>query len=265
MNDKVQILLSIMNEKKPDKYLKKMNIKGNYVVINQITNDKINKTNIDNKYSKIISVNEKGLSKSRNLAIDNSDCAIGLLSDDDMYYVDDYQSIIVNDYKKYKDADIIAFVVEHENKKYEKKVFKEGRLSFIKSLRISSVQISFRINSIKEKNIKFDENFGSGSKYYMGEENIFMYDCLKKHLKIYYIPKKIGILKEINESKWFKGYTRDFFEVKGIVFYRMSRLLYIPLILQFAIRKRNNFKKIGILKSIKYMFDGIKKYKKGLL
>ena len=35
-----------------------------------------------------------------------------------MYYVDNYQEIILNAYSKYKDADIIAFAVEHENKKF---------------------------------------------------------------------------------------------------------------------------------------------------
>ena len=81
--------------------------------------------------------------------------------------------------------------------------------------------------------------FGSGNKYYMGEENIFLYDCLKKKLNIYYMPVKIGTLKVINESRWFKGYNSNFFKVKGTVFYRMTNHLYILLILQFAIRKRN--------------------------
>ena len=251
-----------MNEKNPNKHLEKMNIKSNYVVINQITNDNIKKINTLDKYNKIISIIDNGLSKSRNLAIKNCTCKIGLISDDDMYYVDNYQEIILNAYSKYKDADIIAFAVEHENKKFEKRLFKEGRLRYIKSLRISSVQMTIKTESIRSKNIKFDEQFGSGSEYYMGEENIFMYDCLKNKLKIYYVPKKIGILKEINESNWFKGYTKDFFLVKGSVFYRMSKELYIPLIFQFAIRKRKYFNNINLFTAIKYMLEGANKYKK---
>ena len=259
----VQVLLSIMNEKNIEKKIKDMNISGNYVVINQITEDKLKLTNLNKNNNVILSLKDRGLSKSRNLAIKNSSANIGLISDDDMLYVDNYEQIITDAYLKYPDADIIAFIVEHENKKFEKSPFKEGKLNFIKSLRISSVQMTINLDSIKKKNVSFDENFGSGSKYFMGEENIFISDCFKKKMKIYYIPQKIGTLRVINESRWFKGYNKDFFIVKGAVFYRMSKIFYHLLILQFAIRKKKLYQKeMTLMQALKAMFKGVKKYKK---
>ncbi len=60
----------------------------------------------------------------------------------------------------------------------------------LKIMRISSFQITMKKDKIKE--IKFDENFGSGAKYDRGEEAIFLKDCLEKGLKIIYINKKIA-------------------------------------------------------------------------
>lgn len=261
---KLQVLLSIINSKNPKEFVKTTNITGDYIIINQIFKENIKLTNYTEKNKKIISIRDKGLSKSRNLAIKNSTSDICLLSDDDMFYEEDYEKTILEAYKKYPDADLIAFVVEHENKKDEKKILKEGRLNLLTSLKISSVQLTFKKSSIENKNIKFDENFGSGSKYFMGEENIFMYDCLKNKLKIYYVPIKIGTLKVINESNWFKGYNKDYFKVKGIVYYRMSKLLSLFLILQFSLRKCKLYKnEINLFDSIKYMCKGIKEYKKG--
>lgn len=259
---KTQLLLSIMNQTKPQSYIKKMNVSGDYVIINQLTNQKIMPINEKSRGKIIISLHEKGLSQSRNLAIKNSTNDIGIISDDDMYYVNNYEDVIINAYKKYPKADIIAFIVEHEDKSKEKKVLKEGKVNIFNSLKLSSVQLTFKTNSIKNNGIKFDEMFGSGNKYYMGEENIFLYDCFKKKLNIYYMPVKIGTLKVINESRWFKGYNSNFFKVKGTVFYRMTNHLYILLILQFAIRKRNLYKSnMSTSKCIKYMFEGVKEYK----
>lgn len=261
---KLQVLLSIMNEKDPNNCIKKMNIKGDYVIINQITKDNVKSICINEKFKKVISIHDKGLSKSRNLAIENSESDIGIISDDDMYYVNNYEEIINNAYIQYPDADIIAFIVEHEDKKTEKKPFKEGKINFIKSLRISSVQLTLKLEKIKKENIYFDENFGSGSLYFMGEENIFLYDCLKKNMKIYYKPQKIGTLRMYNNSKWFKGYNEEYLKVKGAMFYRMSKILYPILIFQFALRKRGKFKEnnINVIQRIVFMLNGVKEYKK---
>lgn len=205
---------------------------------------------------------DKGLSKSRNIAIKKSNADICILADDDLYYTNNYKKSVEAAYLKHKDADIIAFVVKHENKKSEKKVMKEGRIGFIKSMKISSVQITFKRESIINNNIKFNEKFGAGAKYYFGEENIFLAECLKKGLKIYYVPVKIATLKD-SESTWFKGHTKENYNISGAVYYEMSKYLYPLLILQFVVRKKSLYGKyLSPQDILKYMFEGVKKYKK---
>jgi hypothetical protein len=109
-------------------------------------------------------------------------------------------------------------------------------------MKLSSVHLTFRKDRLTKANISFDENFGAGTKFYMGEENIFLADCLRKGLVVYYVPINIARLRDSN-STWFSGYNKAYFQIKGKVFRRMSTTLFVPFILQFAIRKRGMYKK----------------------
>ncbi len=59
------------------------------------------------------------------------------------------------DIKKYKDAGIIAFYVDNVDKKnLKKKKRKEGKINLITSMKIQSVQITFKRKSIIDKKNK---------------------------------------------------------------------------------------------------------------
>lgn len=255
----LEVLVSTMNLEDYSKLIEKMNIKGKSVIINQITKENIKDINMKNEKTKVLSYREKGLSKSRNKAISASTEDICIIADDDLKYVDDYEKIIVEAYIKYKDADMIAFYVENEDKTRPITQQEEGKIGFLKSMKISSVQITFKRQSIVNANIKFEEEFGAGSgKYCMGEENIFLNDCLNKKLNIYYVPITIATL-ENKESSWFKGFNKEYFISKGAMFTRMSSHFSLVLILQFAIRKYKLYKEeMNMKDAIQYMLQGKK-------
>ena len=261
---KIEVLVSTMNCNNKENLIKKMNIKK-CVIINQITKNNQKKINDLDNESRIISFKERGLSKSRNKAIQYSDADICVIADDDMIYKDDYEKTIRNAYLKYADADIIAFSVsKFGTDNIKNKKIKEGKIGYLKSIKVQSVQITFKKDSIMEAGIQFDEKFGAGTETYMGEENIFLWDCLKKKLKIYSVPIDIAYL-EIGNSSWFEGYNEKYFKVKGKCFYRMSKKIYMFLILQFAIRKRKIYKNdMSVLEVIINMFKGVSEYKRSL-
>lgn len=258
---KCEVLVSTMNCKDKDELVKNMNIKE-CIIINQVTQKNFEMLNNINGTSRILSYQEKGLSKSRNKALANSNAEICIIADDDLVYEDDYDIIIKNAYKKHPDADLIAFVVGNERRAKDKVIFKEKKLNRIQTMKLASVHITFKKSSVLEKKIKFDENFGAGTNLFCGEENIFLYDCVRDGLRIYYVPQKIATLK-ISESSWFKGYDSQFFQTFGAVFYRISKVLSPLLILQFVIRKRKKYiHNMTTLQALKNMIKGIKKYKK---
>lgn len=259
------VLVSTMNKRKNElrELVENMNIKSNAIIVNQIPEKKILFTNEVCGNKRFISVKDRGLSKSRNLALQLCSFDICALADDDMYYTNNYEKIILDAYSTYPDADIIAFVVDHENYKKKKKKLKEGSLSLLKTMKIQSVQITFKKSSIANKNIVFDNDFGAGSIYPWGEENIFLFDCKKRGLNIYYVSTKIATLIDTNVSSWSRNNTIEHYNKQGAIYYRMSKFLYPLLIIQFVLRKKSIYSKdLKWYDVLIAMFCGAKKYKK---
>ncbi|MEG2247151.1 MAG: glycosyltransferase, partial [Peptostreptococcaceae bacterium] len=93
----IQILISTMNRQSISELkLGEKNIFKDCIIINQITKDNLKLVNEELKDEKIkmISYREKGLSKSRNRALENSTGDILLLTDDDISFFDQSFEII---------------------------------------------------------------------------------------------------------------------------------------------------------------------------
>lgn len=250
----VEVLVSTMNLSSHAKLIRNMRLKAPSVTINQSHN----KATENNKTPghRLYTYNEKGLSLSRNRALLHSKAEICLITDDDLRLESDYADIISRSFKENPNADVIIFAFRHTDGKIKK--LPKGRVRLLGSMRASSVQIAFRIDSIINSGISFDQNFGTGSKFYMGEENIFLADCLANNLIIYSDPKVILSLGE-SESTWSRKRNQNFFYIRGRVFYRMTTRLAIPLAIQFAIRKAGRSKNsISILAAIKASLRGVR-------
>lgn len=116
---KIEVLVSTMNLKCPEELIQTTNIRTPYIIINQSGKAE----NFRNEC--IFSYKEKGLSKSRNRAIEKAKADICVIADDDVKYVQNYEQIICNAYEKYPFADIIVFNIKSLNN--ERKVKKIWR------------------------------------------------------------------------------------------------------------------------------------------
>lgn len=258
---RLQTLVSTMHQTDYS-LLQEMNIQSDVVVVNQCDMDNIKEFQINNLRIKWINSSERGLSRSRNMAIDNASEDIGLLSDDDLEYLDGYEELIIDQFNKYPEADIVTFQVEGIEASFKEYHPSPRKLNYLTSMKVASVEIAFRFDSLKKAGIQFNKLFGAGSKYFMGEENIFLFNCLKNNLNITYVPVKIANL-HVTESTWFKGYNKEYFISKGAAFTGMSRALSLLFIIQFSIRKYNLYKgDLTRLKAVKYMLEGRRRYLK---
>ena len=250
----LEILLSCMHQN-DFSIITKSSIISNAIIINQCDKNDYSEQNYKNKIIRMISTIERGLSKSRNMAVSNSTGDICLICDDDESFIDGYESIIIDSYKEIDDADIIAFKIVNIPKKLKNKT---SRINYFSALRLSSWQISFKRKSILDKNIKFDELLGAGTGHGAQEENKFLIDCLKKGLKIYYVPKEIATVSQ-NESTWFKGYDKKYFINRGAATrYMMGFCLSFLYGSYFIITKRNLYKRdLSSVKALYYLYKGI--------
>ena len=155
--------------------------------IDDYTEFKNNNQNIRILFSK-----ERGLSKSRNLALKNCKADYGYIMDDDVVLekgaIEKIVTKIVGDcadvgtsYFKYEDG--------HFSKSNLSKKFKHDLFTVAK---VASIEMCVKIDSVKKNNIYFNEAFGLGTDLPSGEEYMFLTDCLKKKLHIYHYPICIG-------------------------------------------------------------------------
>ncbi|MBR5766688.1 MAG: glycosyltransferase [Lachnospiraceae bacterium] len=259
---KLEVLLSAMFLDNED-YVDTLNLTSDAVVINQCDRearrecDRVGKGD-DSQHVVYVESTERGLSKSRNMALNEATADICILCDNDVEYLPDYETKILDAFERHPDADLIVFYIKRKEKPVPNDP-KPKRMGYLSVLKIFSPEIAFKRKSIGD--LRFDERFGAGSgKYLMGEENIFLYDCLKKGLRVYYEPIMIAKLRE-EESTWFKGYDKEFFVSRGANYAAMSKAGSIPLILQFALRKRGLYKdKLSMGGALKCMFEGRKKF-----
>lgn len=262
---KLQVLVSTMNLKDPIKLAKKMNIQCDAIIINQshsfsYTRDKFGPNSIET-----YTLNEKGIGLSRNTALMRADNSICLIADDDVVYVDDYVDKVINAFKINPDADVILFNLTSLNPERPEYIIKnKERVRWYRSLRYGAFRIAYRNSSLEKANIAFSRQFGGGAEYSSGEDSIFIYDCLKKKLKVIAVPVSLGTVNQ-EKSTWFKGYTNKYFLDKGVFFYSLSPLFGRILGLQYVIRKRHEFRnEISARGAFKLINKGISDYKLAL-
>lgn len=249
-----EILLSCMNLK--DDIITRSNICSDTVIINQCGQEEYYQYKREDKRIRIFSVRQKGLTKSRNLAISKANGEICLLCDDDEYFFEGYEKGIINAYRELENADVIAFKTANIPEKFKGRIKKLNRLDIMK---ISSWQISFRREKIIRSGVRFDENMGAGTGNGAEEEFKFLSDCLDAGLKIYYYPFEIADVKQ-SESTWFKGYTKEFFVNRGVTTrYIMGMIPAFIYGLYYAFFKRKQLgREITPVKAFWYICTGIK-------
>ena len=263
--ENIEILMSVMNIKNESEFLEKIKeakINNDVLMVNQVT-ENFSIFSINDNGKKLYSYRENGTSNSRNRLLEMASGDICIFADDDIIYFDNYEEIIKNAYNKNKKADGILFYVENKNVNREKnKKIGNKKLNSLDVMRARIYGLSLKketIKKIKDKNIKFNKNFGPGGVFLKGEETIFIKELLDNGFKIYSTNKQIGYVHDKN-SNWFTGFNDKYLFDQGAIFYKMFPKYYKLFIIQYLIRKYNLYKdNLNLSKAYTKMIDG-KKY-----
>lgn len=255
------LLIACMYEKDTS-ILERSNVQSDVVVVNQCNHNSVEEFDFVNKFgrtchAKYINTTERGLSRSRNMAIRNAWGDVCLICDDDELLHDDYEEIILSAYRENADAGIITFALNRLDNPTSYPVAKKS-LGLKGALRTSSQQITFSRCLLRDNEISFDEKMGSGTGNGGGEENRFLLDCRKAGFKMFYYPDIIATIKK-GESQWFKGFTDKFFMDRGWAMRRCLGFFAGYAFLWYnAIHHRHNFKKDGLsfFQVLKYLHKG---------
>lgn len=227
-----------------------------YIISHQIFNNKTYDVEFNRKdilYKKIFS---RGLAKNRNKTLSMASADICLISDDDVLYKKKWLENIFKAFRENPESDIITFKVktnegEPKFKNYPTNPYWHNLRTVFQ---VSSIEIAFKLEKIQQTGLKFDEKFGIGELFNIGEENIFLMDALKKGLNIKFVPYYVV---QHSFKKKFTPNTDRKIRTLGALFYRMFGLFCIFINLYSAIFYYNRYKKIGsIFKFIKLIFNG---------
>jgi len=235
----LEVLISCMHQQDTS-LVEESKITTDVLMINQGENDGEFLIEKSGQRIRKIDVCQRGLSNSRNMAIENAKGDICLLCDDDEILKSDSPDTIRRAFDEISQADIIVFQVENVTSKLKPEVHK---LSKLQCLRVCSVQIAFRRKPIKESGVRFDTLLGAGTALGCGEENKFLLDCLNAGLNIYHYPKCIAAVKQEN-STWFSKFDKAFFYQRGrVTGYMLGKPLAIAYAGYYVLRKYSMYRK----------------------
>ena len=251
---KLDILMSCMNQI-DDRLIRDSRILGDAVVINQCGREDSRTYQTEHGTVRWFDSATKGLTVSRNMALEKSDAQICLLCDDDEVFERDYAEKIRGAYEALPDADVIIFKMVGRTPSFEDRIM---RLKFPMTMRVSSWQISFRRESLMRTGIRFDELLGAGTGNGAEEELKFMMDCQRAGLEIYYVPEEIASVAQ-TESTWFAGFDQQFFYNRGATTrYILGFFAASAYAVYYVIRKRSMYRnQITPGKALCAIFRGI--------
>lgn len=205
---RIETLVAAMH-KTDTSFLEPMNPCTDVVVINQTDNeDKIITKSPNGKRVLFISNKERGLSRSRNAAIDNATADVCIIDDDGFIHMDGIDKIIEEAYETYPDADIITFQMTSSKdraKSYIPQPFKHNRLTIMK---VSSVEITFKLEAVNKVCVKFDEDFGTGSTFPTARKISFFPSALNADLPfdMYLFPL---VFRQTNRAPGLRAMTKS--------------------------------------------------------
>lgn len=257
----VETLISVVNGN-AEEIIKKTNNKTNAIIINQCDNNSITTIKKGNIIIKYCELAERGVGLSRNNALIRATGDILLFVDEDEKLNENYEKIIINNFKKYKNADAILFNVRSLNKERPTAtISKNQRAHKHNSLKYGAVNIAIKKSFVQKKRISFSLLFGGGAKYQSGEDSLLISDIFKNKGIVYKSKDEIGTVSQ-NTSTWFAGYNRKYLNNKGALFYSIYNKWWILVAILFLLKhpkiaKDNN----GIINSLNQIKCGAKDYK----
>lgn len=228
-----------------------------YIISHQVTADKYRSIpdELRRKDVTLSQIEGIGLARNRNNALALASGDIALLADDDGRYCNDYFQVIKSVFTARSAPDVACFkIATHEGQPDYKEYPPEAyNLNEKSSHYISSLEIAFSLRKIRAKKITFDERFGLGSgPVVLGEEAVFIHDCIKSGLCVSFVPKYIVIHSAISTVKYLPEYGRERTVFKGAYDARRYGWPAIPAACIDTVKLIPNLKNAGV-KSTDYL------------
>jgi len=189
--------------------------------------------------AKTLELNSTGVTKSRNAVIDNTETEYLVFADDDIEVIPNGLRQVVEYMDHHPDVSLVLARVnagEKPRKNYPSEITKLTKLN---SAKAATPEMVIRVEDIRQAGVYFDEEFGAGAKNYLGDEYIFVSDCLSKGLKAVSVPISIASHDALSSGTLWQ--STESAVARARVFSRVFGPMAIWAKLGFAIKNYSNF------------------------
>jgi hypothetical protein len=223
---------------------------GNFNNLVVIQNPNSEKLLVLPKEVTLIELKSKGVAKSRNAVIENTNTEYLLFGDDDILFKEESINSALEYLESNKDQSILLLQAVDETGTLRKTYPKQAHsLKLTNSAKAATYEMIIRVKDIKAKSIRFDERFGAGAENYLGDEYIFIADALRAGLKGTFLP--IVIATHPTDSSGSFHSTKEDALVRSRIFSRVFGI-WAPVMRLLFILKRPS-KKFGFRNSISFL------------
>lgn len=256
----MQLLISCVDQD-IDALVRKMKLASAAVIVNQGNKNGEEHIEVQGFPVHIYHRAERGVGRSRNLALSKADQDICLFGDEDIEYREGYAALVEKAFLEHPEADGILFQVEVDpsRKTYQNDSY--GRVGLMNCGRYPAYSMAFRRQKLMDTGVKYSLLFGGGAPYSNGEDSLFIRQVIKAGLHIYKSPVCIG--KEIpRPSTWFSGYHEKFFFDRGVLYHFLYGAMAPVWGFRFVFAKKKEMcREIPWTKAYRILLKGIGKGK----
>lgn len=254
---RLQLLVAAVNQS-ADQLPQQMNIGSDAIIVNQTDHYGYQEFDFRGHQIRFFSMAERGVGLSRNHSLLRADAEISLFADEDIFYVDDYEKLVLKAFETYPQADMLLFNVQAAPGRETYHIGEFKRVRSYNCGRYPTYSFAVRTKEVRKRNITFSLLFGGGAKYSNGEDSLFVQECIKKGMKVYKVPVSIG--QEIERpSTWFKGYNEKFFFDRGVLYWHLYGKLRHLMALRFLLAHKGEMcQDIPVKKAYQLMKEGMK-------
>lgn len=247
IDDRIHGIRNLLDQALPD---------AEYTVIHQLTNG-LSYQSFYQDYPMVIFIplQGKGLSRSRNLALQCAHAEWVYLCDDDVLLPNDFCHIIENQDDTFPDTDVFCFQLQTtEGQAFKQYKQTAEKINKAAAGSVSSAEIVIRRKAVQNGHIRFDERFGLGAEFISGEEYLMLCRAIERGCTVRYIPLPIAIHPPVSTGRI---YTPELVQSKGAIIAARAGKFYMFLNLIYALRKWPEYRRVmNITTFLGYIYSG---------
>jgi len=191
-----------------------------------------------------LTLDTTGVAASRNRALDAATTEYLLFSDDDIELLADGIGRLVAAFDARPDLAVLtAQTLNGDGTPLKAYARRARRLSLFNSAKTGTVEMMVRPARIRQQAVRFNTAFGVGTRLPLGDEYVFIADCLKAGLRGRYVPIPVAVhTARSSGNDWLSAESA---EARARVFDTVFGPLSLPIKLLFLVRHWGEFRSVA--------------------